>query len=88
MGISPHIATLRIGASFVHLRCVASDQTGPYMHDGSLATLEEVVEYYNKGGIRHKYTDVGVRKLRLTDQQKKDLVAFLREGLREIKSGQ
>lgn len=63
-------------------------QTGPYMHDGSLATLEEVVEYYNKGGIRHKYTDVGVRKLGLTEQQKKDLVAFLREGLREIKSGE
>ena len=61
------------------------DQTGPYMHDGSLATLEDVVDYYDKGGIRHKYTDAAVRNLRLSDQQKKDLVAFMREGMREIK---
>ena len=61
------------------------DQSGPYMHDGSLATLEEVVDYYDKGGIRHEYTDRTIRNLRLSDQQKKDLVAFMREGLREIK---
>lgn len=60
------------------------DQTAPYMHDGSLATLEDVVDYYDKGGIQHKYTDVAVQNLRLTDQQKKDLVAFMREGMREI----
>ena len=61
------------------------DQSGPYMHDGSLATLEEVVDYYDKGGIRHEYTDLTIRNLRLSDRQKKDLVAFMREGLREIK---
>ena len=64
------------------------DQTGPFMHDGSLKTLEDVVEYYVKGGTPHEYTDVTVRSLRfnrMTDQQKKDLVAFMREGLREIK---
>jgi len=64
------------------------DQTGPYMHDGSLETLEDVVDYYNKGGTRHEYTDVAIANLgltRLSDQQKKDLVAFMREGLREIK---
>ena len=55
------------------------------MHDGSLATLEEVVDYYDKGGIRHEYTDLTIRNLRLSDRQKKDLVAFMREGLREIK---
>ena len=63
-------------------------QTGPYMHDGSLETLEDVVNYYNKGGIKHEYTDVAVANLNLTRlslQQKKDLVAFLREGLGEIK---
>jgi cytochrome c peroxidase len=64
------------------------DQTAPYMHDGSLATLEEVVDYYDKGGIHHKYTDVAVQNLRLTDQQKKDLVAFMREGMKEIKEGE
>lgn len=63
-------------------------QTGPYMHDGSLETLEDVVAYYNKGGTKHQYTDVAVANLRLTrlsSQQEKDLVAFMREGLREIK---
>ncbi|QEG23045.1 cytochrome-c peroxidase [Mariniblastus fucicola] len=61
------------------------DQTGPYMHDGSLATLEEVVEYYNKGGIEHEYTDAAMQNLNLSEQQKADLVTFLREGLREIR---
>lgn len=63
------------------------DQSGPYMHDGSLETLEDVVDYYNKGGTPHEYTDNAVTNLRLTrlsSKQKKDLVAFLREGLREI----
>ena len=64
------------------------NQTGPYMHDGSLATLEDVVDYYDKGGIRHQYTDAAVQNLRLSDQQKKDLVAFMREGMREIKDEQ
>lgn len=64
------------------------NQTGPYMHDGSLETLEDVVDYYDKGGTPHQYTDVAVDSLRLTrlsDQQKKDLVAFMREGMRELK---
>ncbi len=61
------------------------DQSAPYMHDGSLPTLEEVVEYYDRGGIRHKYTDTAVQRLRLNDQQKKDLVEFMRQGLAEIK---
>jgi len=60
------------------------DQSAPYMHDGSLPTLEEVVEYYDRGGIRHKYIDSAVQNLRLSDQQKKDLVEFMRQGLGEI----
>ena len=63
------------------------DQTAPYMHDGSLATLEEVVDYYDRGGNKHQYTDIAIKNLgltRLSDQQKRDLVAFLREGLSEI----
>ena len=67
------------------------DQTAPYMHEGSLATLEEVVDYYDRGGIDHEYTDVAIQNVgltRMSERDKKDLVAFLREGLREIKDGE
>lgn len=52
--------------------------TAPYMHDGSHKTLEDVVEFYNKGGIRNPYLDGGIVPLGLTDQEKKDLVEFLK----------
>jgi cytochrome c peroxidase len=64
-------------------------RTGPYMHDGSLKTLEEVVEHYNKGGIKNKWLHQDVRELKLKDQEKKDLVEFLKaldgEGWQHIK---
>ena len=56
-------------------------RTGPYMHDGSLKTLEDVVEHYNKGGIPNPQLDENVFELNLTEQEKKDLVVFLKEGL-------
>ena len=88
--------------------------TAPYMHDGSDKTLEEVVDFYDKGGVANRYLDVRMRdtdaeneyltktqsgqkvkidglqvfgpdntpivplKLNLTDQEKKDLVLFMR----------
>jgi cytochrome c peroxidase len=52
-------------------------KTAPYMHDGSLKTLEEVVEFYDKGGIPNKNLEPTLRKLNLTAEEKKDLVAFL-----------
>ncbi|HXI39390.1 MAG TPA: cytochrome c peroxidase [Bryobacteraceae bacterium] len=52
-------------------------RTAPYMHDGSLKTLEEVVEYYDKGGMPNRNLDQRIKPLHLTDQNKKDLVAFL-----------
>jgi cytochrome c peroxidase len=64
--------------------------TGPYMHDGSVKTLEEVVDYYDKGGIKNKNLDENMKPLRLTDQEKKDLVAFLKalsgEGWQTVKA--
>jgi cytochrome c peroxidase len=54
------------------------EHTAPYMHDGSLKTLEEVVDYYDKGGTPNKNLDGNIRKLNLTDQEKKDLVSFLK----------
>jgi cytochrome c peroxidase len=52
--------------------------TGPYMHDGSLKTLEDVVEFYNKGGTVNPHLDPAIRPLNLTNAEKADLVAFLK----------
>ncbi len=51
--------------------------TAPYFHDGSAATLADVVEFYDKGGKPNRNLDPAMHPLRLTDQQKQDLVAFL-----------
>ena len=52
-------------------------RTGPYMHDGSFKTLEEVVEHYDKGGIKNPYLHQDIRPLKLSKQDKTDLVQFL-----------
>lgn len=52
--------------------------TAPYMHDGSLPSLEAVVEHYNAGGAGHRNQSPLVRPLALSEQEKADLVAFLR----------
>ena len=66
------------------------EHTGPYMHDGSLKTLEEVVEHYDKGGIKNPYLDRRIKPLNLTKEEKSDLVAFLKalsgDGWRQIKA--
>lgn len=51
--------------------------TYPYMHDGSLSTLEDVVEFYDRGGIAHDGERV-IEPLELTEKEKADLVAFLK----------
>ena len=57
------------------LRNVAS--RAPYMHDGSLATLNDVADYYNRGGNRNPWLDRELLPLRLTEAEKEALVAFL-----------
>lgn len=52
--------------------------TAPYMHDGSLQTLEEVVDYYDKGGDKNCFLDPAIYPLHLTAQEKADLLAFMR----------
>lgn len=52
-------------------------RTGPYMHDGSLTTLEDVVDYYDRGGNVNPVLDREIRPLRLPPQDKRALVAFL-----------
>ncbi len=48
--------------------------TGPYMHDGRFRTLEEVIEFYNKGGIKNAQLDKEVKALNLTATEKADLL--------------
>ncbi len=54
------------------------DLTAPYMHDGSLPTLEAVVAFYNRGGVPHPLLDPRVRPLNLSAADTQALVAFLR----------
>lgn len=52
-------------------------RTAPYMHDGRFGTLEDVVNFYNQGGIENPHRDELIIPLKLTDQEKHDLVEFL-----------
>jgi cytochrome c peroxidase len=61
------------------------DRTAPYMHNGSMKTLEDVVDYYDKGGIDNPQLDEEIFKLNLSKEQKSDLVTFLKEGLTSTK---
>lgn len=54
------------------------ERSAPYMHDGSLASLDDVVDYYDRGGNRHALLDPEVRPIGLTEPEKHALVAFLR----------
>ncbi len=60
------------------IRNVAS--SAPYMHDGSQQSLEEVVEFYAKGGHPNPTLSDKIKKLDLTEQDKKDLVEFMKQG--------
>lgn len=51
--------------------------TAPYMHDGSVSTLADVVEQYNTGGANHSYTDSRIEPLDLSVAEKEQLIAFL-----------
>jgi cytochrome c peroxidase len=52
-------------------------RTAPYMHDGSLKTLEDVVEFYNQGGRANPGLDFEIRRLNLSPEEERALVAFL-----------
>jgi cytochrome c peroxidase len=58
------------------LRNIAN--TAPYMHDGSLKTLEQVVDFYAGGGNSNPYLDKQIRAIKLSGQERADLVEFLK----------
>lgn len=70
------------------LREVANNH--PFMHDGSLATLEEVIDYYDKGGNPNRNLNPLMEPLHLKPEEKKALLNFLKalsgEGWKHIKS--
>ena len=51
--------------------------TAPYMHDGSMGTLEEVMRHYNKGGLKVKGLDSLMQPLHLTEKEIYDVIAFM-----------
>jgi cytochrome c peroxidase len=51
--------------------------SAPYMHDGSLKTLNDVVDFYAGGGNSNPYLDKDIKSLKLSAQDRADLVAFL-----------
>jgi cytochrome c peroxidase len=64
------------------LRDVA--RRGPFMHDGSEKTLEDVIAFYNRGGVNNPWLASDIKPLNLTAQEQEDLVAFLRSLTGEI----
>ncbi len=52
-------------------------RSAPYMHDGRFKTLEDVVNFYNQGGVKNPHQDELIIPLELTDQEKRDVVEFL-----------
>lgn len=62
-------------------------RTAPYMHDGRLTSLEEVIEYYDRGGNANPYLDAELRPLHLTAGEKVALLEFLRALSGTIREG-
>ena len=62
-------------------------RTAPYMHDGSITTLREVVDFYDRGGNDNPYRDREIRPLSLTAEEKEALLAFLRSLSGQVSSG-
>ncbi|HYL35612.1 MAG TPA: cytochrome c peroxidase [Bryobacteraceae bacterium] len=63
-------------------------RTSPYMHDGSFASLEDVIYYYDRGGNRNPGLDPELQPLHLSQAEKQSLLAFLRSLSGRIRDGQ
>jgi cytochrome c peroxidase len=71
----PNSVKLRYAFKTPTLRVVA--RRAPYMHDGSVATLAEVIDLYDRGGIDRPSRSALIKPLELTGTEKADLIAFL-----------
>ena len=62
-------------------------RTAPYMHDGSLTALKDVVDFYSDGGRENPYRDEEIRSLQLTAREKRGLLAFLKSLTGKVSEG-
>jgi cytochrome c peroxidase len=62
-------------------------RTAPYMHDGSFATLDDVVNFYSEGGRANPYLDPEIRPRNFSSEEKRALVAFLRSLNGRVREG-
>jgi cytochrome c peroxidase len=74
--IMPGLQILEHAFKTPTLRNIA--ERAPYMHDGSIATLEDVVEHYDSGFVRRPSLSPQMKPLKLTAQERADLVEFMR----------
>ena len=83
------LACWRLGGKWdTAMRAWTFPATGQHaMHDGSLATLEDVIDYYNDGGAKNPGLDMRLRPLHLSAEEKGDLAAFLRSLSGRIQEG-
>ena len=80
-----HVAADRGAFKTPTLREIA--RTAPYMHDGSVKTLEAVVDFYDRGGVPNPGLDRQLRPLQLTGAEKQDLIALLESLSGTIREG-
>jgi cytochrome c peroxidase len=73
--VTPSVATMQHAFKTPTLRNI--DQRAPYMHDGSLTTLHQVVNFYQEGGVTRPSKSKLIKPLTLSATDKADLVAFL-----------
>ena len=62
-------------------------RTAPYMHDGSLRTLDEVIDFYDRGGRTNPALDPEIKPLRLSDLEKRQLLRFLKALSGDVQEG-
>ncbi|MEM8798016.1 MAG: cytochrome c peroxidase, partial [Pseudomonadota bacterium] len=75
-GIVPGVTTIQNAFKTPTLRDIA--KRGPFMHDGSLRTLEDVIHHYQNGFTKRESVSWSVKGFELTGGEQKDLVAFLK----------
>ena len=80
LGAGPRANDAKLNGAFKTSGLRNVELTGPYMHNGSMATLRQVVDFYNRGGnFANANLDSQIRPLGLTAAQEEALVAFMRE---------